>query len=114
VLDVGGGSLAASRLPNGTEKAATPTPNRTTHGARQVEMVMKANNYPGTRYTINIEDFKAGRKTVLVCTNALARGLDVQAASVVSACNACVRCVRAVFCSVVDGQMDQMDGWTDG
>jgi len=33
----------------------------------------------GTRYTINIEDFKAGRKTVLVCTNALARGLDVQA-----------------------------------
>lgn len=46
-------------------------------------MVMKANNYPGTRYTINIEDFKAGRKTVLVCTNALARGLDVQAASVV-------------------------------
>jgi hypothetical protein len=48
-------------------------------------MVMKANNYPGTRYTINIEDFKAGRKTVLVCTNALARGLDVQAASVVRA-----------------------------
>lgn len=49
----------------------------------QVEMVMKANDYPGTRYTVNIEDFKAGRKTVLVCTNALARGLDVQAASVV-------------------------------
>lgn len=51
---------------------------------QQVDMVMKANNYPGTRYTTNIEDFKAGRKTVLVCTNALARGLDVQAASVVS------------------------------
>ena len=44
----------------------------------QVEMVMKENNYPGTRYTTNIEDFKSGKKTVLVCTNALARGLDVQ------------------------------------
>lgn len=49
----------------------------------QVEMVMRSNSYEGSRYTVDVEEFKAGRKTVLVCTNALARGLDVQAASVV-------------------------------
>lgn len=58
---------------------------------------MKANNYPGTRYTTNIEDFKAGRKTVLVCTNALARGLDVQAASVVRV-NVCCCMSRVCGC----------------
>lgn len=56
---------------------------------------MRNNSYEGSRYTTDVEDFKAGRKTVLVCTNALARGLDVQAASVVMNFELCdpQRCV---------------------
>jgi ATP-dependent RNA helicase DeaD len=49
----------------------------------EVKAVMRENSYEGSRFTVNVEDFKSGRKTILVCTNALARGLDVQAASVV-------------------------------
>jgi hypothetical protein len=70
-------------------------------------MVMRNNSYEGSRYTTDVEDFKAGRKTVLVCTNALARGLDVQAASVVMNFELCdpQRCVDMWTFSVYQGAM---------
>ena len=50
---------------------------------KQVDFVMRENTYEGTRFTTVVDEFRSGAKTVLVCTNALARGLDVQTASVV-------------------------------